>query len=136
MSGRPGAMAPAKSRAEPRGRVVHARFSACELAAITSAAMAADMTISGFLRSLTLEGAGVRPFFSDDDRAVLEVLIFDIRAIGINLNQVARELNRGGRPPDDEILETMLVSQQLIAAALIELRRHASQGAQRQRSVG
>ncbi|MBW6425428.1 plasmid mobilization relaxosome protein MobC [Rhizobium sp. XQZ8] len=135
MWGKTGPVVPAKARGEPRERVVHARFSASELAAITSAATAADMTVSGFLRCLTLEGAGVRPFFSEDDRAVLEVLIFDIRAIGINLNQVGRELNRGGRPPDHEILETMLVSQQLIAAALIELRRHASQGAQRHRRV-
>lgn len=136
MSGRGGPTAPDAKTVQARGKVVHARFSVGELDAITSAAKAADMTVSGFLRSLTLEGAGVQPFFSDDDRAILEVLIFDIRAIGINLNQVARALNRGGRPSDDEILETVMASQRLFAAALIELRRYASRAAQRHRREG
>ncbi|TIT42241.1 MAG: MobC family plasmid mobilization relaxosome protein, partial [Mesorhizobium sp.] len=82
--------------------MVHARVSADEYAAIEKAAKAADMTVSGFFRSLVIEGAGARPFLTEEDRLVMALLLEDMRAIGVNLNQVARALNSGkGVHPSD-----------------------------------
>ena len=119
-----------------RDRVVHARFSTSELERISSAADLAGMTVSGFLRSLVLEGAGVQPFFSDDDRAILDVLVFDIRAIGINLHQISRELNRGRSPASADVASTVTAASQLVAGALIEMRRYATRGGQACRGRG
>lgn len=119
-----------------KDRVVHARFSTVELEKVSAAADLADMTVSGFLRSLVLEGAGVQPFFSDDDRAILDVLVFDIRAIGINLNQISRELNRSGSPAGLEIDSTVTAASQLVAGALLEMRGYAARGGQARRGRG
>lgn len=51
------------------------------------------MSISAFVRSLSLEGAGARPFLNPADRAIIQLLGQDMRAIGNNLNQLARALN-------------------------------------------
>ncbi|TIU20596.1 MAG: MobC family plasmid mobilization relaxosome protein, partial [Mesorhizobium sp.] len=93
-----------EARLEPdrKGRMVHARVSADEYAAIERAAKAADMTVSGFFRSLIIEGAGARPFLTEEERLVMALLLEDMRAIGVNLNQVARALNSGkGVHPSD-----------------------------------
>lgn len=119
-----------------KDRVVHARFSAAELERISAAAKLAGMTVSGFLRSLALEGAGVQPFFSDDDRAILDVLVFDIRAIGVNLNQIARELNRGRSPASADVASTVTAASQLVAGALIEMRGYAARRGQARRGRG
>ena len=84
--------------------MAHIRFSLAEFAAIEAAADDADTTISGFVRSLSLEGAGVRPCLTEADRAVFALLLEDMRAIGGNLNQVARALNGGRSIPAPEIV--------------------------------
>lgn len=95
------------SRAAPKParkeKVAHIRFSPAEFAAIEEAADHADTTISGFVRSLSLEGAGVRPCLTEADRAVFALLLEDMRAIGGNLNQMARALNGGRSIPAPEI---------------------------------
>ncbi|RVP75493.1 plasmid mobilization protein, partial [Sinorhizobium meliloti] len=78
-----------------KDRTLHARVTADEHAAIERAAEGAGMTVSSFFRSLNLEGAGVRPMLTGDDRLVMAALLEDMRMIGINLNQVARALNSG-----------------------------------------
>jgi hypothetical protein len=45
-----------------KDRVAHVRFSPAEFNALEAAASAAGMTVSAFVRSLSMEGAGVRPF--------------------------------------------------------------------------
>ncbi|MBB3135989.1 hypothetical protein FHS26_003736 [Rhizobium pisi] len=120
---------------ERRDRVVHARFSASEIAAITRVSEEAGLTISAFMRSLTLEGAGVRPFFTDDDRAVLDLLLSDMRAIGVNLNQLARVANTGGRIQADQISAQTADIQKIVAVVMIELRSFAARGAQRRRGA-
>jgi hypothetical protein len=75
---------------ERKTRVVHARFSASEIALIDKAAMEAELTVSTFMRSLTLEGAGVKPFFTEADRAILGLLLSDVRALGMKLNRIGR----------------------------------------------
>lgn len=89
------------------------------------------MTVSGFLRSLSLEGAGVRPFFSDADRAVLFLLLSDIKAVGVNLNQLARARNRGETGQLLEEKRTIDDVQRVVAVVLFELQASAERGARR-----
>ena len=120
---------------ERRNHVVHVRFSSPEIIDIERAAEEAGLTLSAFMRSLTLEGAGIRPFFSDDDRFVLGLLLADMRAIGVNLNQIARIANRSGRL-DARVMSSQLTEiQKVIAALLLELRTYASHGGQRRRGA-
>lgn len=121
---------------ERRQRIVHARFSERELAALSESAKAAEMTVSAFLRSLALEGAGVKPFFNDDDRAVLEVLISDMRALGINLNQIARSVNAGRQLMTSDLAGALTDVQRLVAAVVLEMKRFAGRRARRRRGEG
>ena len=116
-----------------KDRVVHARFSVLERAAVDAAATAAGLTVSAFIRSLTLEGAGVHPFLTDEDRAILEMLIADIRALGVNVNQIARFVHATGRYSATELSSELTEVQKLLAAVLLELRRYAARGAHRRR---
>ncbi|MEA1844741.1 plasmid mobilization protein [Agrobacterium tumefaciens] len=104
------------------GRQVNVRFSEAEYQALNAAAQNAGMTVSAFFRSLSLEGAGVRPIFNDKDRAILFLLHEDMRKIGVNLNQVARSLN-AGRVVDPEEVKIALRNVKIIAdEASLELR--------------
>ncbi|WP_341487157.1 plasmid mobilization relaxosome protein MobC [Pararhizobium sp. A13] len=115
-------------RTERKDRVVHARFSATEMARIDDAAASAGLTISAFMRSLTLEGAGVRPFLTPEDRAILGLLLSDLQAVGVNLNQLARAANRRepGRPEAERAV--IADGQRAVAALLLELRSFAARG--------
>lgn len=89
-------MARTRSQASKRKeKVAHIRLSQTEFDALKAAAGAAGLTTSAFIRSLCLEGAGVRPFLGARDRAVLELLANGLRAIGSNLNQIVRAINAG-----------------------------------------
>lgn len=122
--------------ASRKDKVVRTRLSADEYAAIEEAAQAAGMTVSAFLRSLLLEGAGVQPLLSDQDRTVMDLLADEMRAVGTNLNQMTRALNGGGsiRPSD---LETNIGEVQIVVAAVLsELRTLARRAGQRRRGEG
>lgn len=112
-------------------RVVHVRFAVSEHAAVEHAAAAARMTISGFMRSLTLEGAGVRPFLMDEDRTIFDILASDMRAIGVNLNQLARAANRAGQIDAAEVSSTLIDIHKVVAAVVMELRGFSARGARR-----
>ncbi|MCF6110330.1 MobC family plasmid mobilization relaxosome protein [Mesorhizobium muleiense] len=125
-------------RLEPdrKGRMVHARVSADEYAAIEKAAKAADMTVSGFFRSLIIEGAGARPFLTEEERLVMALLLEDMRAIGVNLNQVARAVNSGkGVHPSDVDINLGNV-QRVQAAVMTELRSLAKRAGHKRRGEG
>ncbi|MEY9772176.1 hypothetical protein ABIA14_004517 [Sinorhizobium fredii] len=107
---------------EKKERTVHARITADEYSALEEAAKAADMTVSGFFRSLTLEGAGVRPIMTKDDRLIMAMLLEDMRAIGVNLNQVARALNSGRGVHPSELDINFANVQRVQAAVMTELR--------------
>ncbi|MEY9323441.1 MULTISPECIES: plasmid mobilization protein [Rhizobiaceae] len=117
---------------EKKERTVHARITADEYAALEEAAKAADMTVSGFFRSLTLEGAGVRPIMTKDDRLIMAMLLEDMRMIGVNLNQVARALN-SGRGVDPSELDINLANVQRVQAAVMTELRALSKRAGHQR---
>lgn len=84
-------------------RVAHVRFSPAEFDALQAAASAAGMTVSAFVRSLSMEGAGVRPFLGEGDHLVLGLLAEGMRAIGGNLNQIARAINIGRVPVESDV---------------------------------
>ncbi len=108
--------------------VIRMRVSEDEQAAIQGAAEAAGMTVSAFVRSLSLQGAGVTPFLNADDRKVMRALHDDMRAIGVNLNQVARALNSKKAVHDGEVGMVLSNIERVVKFALLELKGLASRG--------
>ncbi|MBV7518903.1 MobC family plasmid mobilization relaxosome protein [Ensifer sp. ENS12] len=105
-----------------KDRTLHVRVTDDEHAAIEKAAAGAGMTVSSFFRSLNLEGAGVRPILTAEDRLVMAALLEDMRMIGINLNQVARALNNGRGVHPSELDINLENVQRIQAAVMSELR--------------
>ena len=105
-----------------KDRLLNVRVSDAEHAAISEAAKLAGMSVSAFFRSLLLEGAGVRPILTADDRLIMAALLEDMRMIGINLNQVARSLNSGKSVHPSELDINLGNVQRIQAAVLSELR--------------
>jgi hypothetical protein len=112
-----------------KDRVVHIRFSSAEYDALEAAASAARMTVSAFVRSLSMEGAGVRPFLGEGDRLVLGLLADGMRAIGGNLNQIARAINTGTVPIEGGITGSIKDAHSVattLAAELAQMTRRAA----------
>lgn len=108
---------------------MHIRFSASEFDALEKAAKAAGVSLSAFVRSLSLEGAGVRPCFGEMDRAVLALLAESLWAIGKNLNQITRAINRGSIPAEENLASTVRdarVAATTVAAELVDMTRRAA----------
>ena len=112
-------VASAKQR---KGRLINVRVSDAEHSAIEEAAKSAGMSVSAFFRSLLLEGAGVRPILTAEDRLIMAALLEDMRMIGINLNQVARALNAGKGVHPSELDINLGNVQRIQAAVMSELR--------------
>lgn len=83
----------AKKKNPKQSRTVVFRMSEEEHVALKAAAIASGQTTSSFLRNLALEGAGVKPFFSDEDLNILKALVYETRKTGVNINQIARAIN-------------------------------------------
>lgn len=122
--------------ASRKDKVVRMRLSADELAAIERAALAADMTMSAFLRSLLLEGAGVRPFLAEEDRVVMGFLADEMRAVGSNLNQLARAMNSARLGQGADLQASIGEVQIVVAAVLTELRALSKRAGNRRRGEG
>lgn len=105
-----------------KGRLINVRISDAEHSAIEEAAKSAGMSVSAFFRSLLLEGAGVRPILTAEDRLIMAALLEDMRMIGINLNQVARSLNAGKGVHPSELDINLGNVQRIQAAVMSELR--------------
>jgi Mobilization protein NikA len=119
---------PFRAAEERKDKVVHARFSTSEMAAIERAAQNAGLGLSAFMRSLTLEGAGVRPFFTDDDRVILMLLLTGLRSAGVNLNQFARSVNSAEPNRLAGVPDAIGDLQKVVAALMLELRAFAERG--------
>ncbi|WFU05895.1 plasmid mobilization relaxosome protein MobC (plasmid) [Rhizobium sp. CB3171] len=128
IGGRSQNLVSAKARKE---RVVHVRFAVWEHVAVEHAAAAADMTVSGFMRSLALEGAGIQPFLTEDDRTILDILASEMRAIGVNLNQLARAANRAGQVDAAGVSSALINIQKIVVAVAMELRSYGVRAARR-----
>jgi hypothetical protein len=110
-------------------KVAHIRFSPAEFDALEAAASAAKMTISAFVRSLSMEGAGVRPFLGESDRLLLGLLADGMRAIGGNLNQIARAINTGRVPTETDVTGSVKDAHSVattLASELTEMTRRAA----------
>ena len=105
-----------------KGRLINVRVSDAEYSAIEEAAKSAGMSVSALFRSLLLEGAGVRPILTAEDRLIMAALLEDMRMIGINLNQVARSLNAGKGVHPSELDINLGNVQRIQAAVMSELR--------------
>lgn len=104
-----------------RDKVVHIRFSPAEFDALEAAASAAGTTVSAFVRSLSMEGAGVRPFLGEEDRALLTLLADGMRAIGGNLNQITRAINTGKLPTEADVAGSIMDAHSVATALASEL---------------
>ena len=119
-----------------KDRVAHIRFSPTDFDALEAAAASAGVTISAFVRSLAMEGAGVRPFLADGDRAVLDLLADGMRAIGRNLNQIARAINTGKVPADSDVAGSIEDAHGVATALASELAELTRRAAARRRGEG
>jgi hypothetical protein len=123
-------MGGSRSEASKRkDRVAHIRFSPAEFEALETAAASAGMTVSAFVRSLAMEGAGVRPFLGEGDRAVLGLLAEGMRAIGGNLNQIARAINTGKVPAEENVAGSIRDAHGVATALAAELAEMTRQSA-------
>ena len=119
-----------------KNRVAHIRFSPAEFDALEAAAASAGMTISAFVRSLAMEGAGVRPFLGDGDRAMFGLLADGMRAIGGNLNQIARAMNTGKMPAEEAVAGSIKDAHGVATALASELAELTRRAAARRRWEG
>ena len=118
-----------------KGRLINVRVSDAEHSAIEEAAESAGMSVSAFFRSLLLEGAGVRPILTAEDRLIMAALLEDMRMIGINLNQVARSLNAGKGVHPSELDINLGNVQRIQAAVMSELRTLSRRAGHERRGV-
>ena len=114
-------------------RQVNIRFSDVEYAALEAASVEAGMTLSAFVRSLSLEGAGVRPFLTDQDRILFGILVEHMRKVGVNLNQVARSLNSGRVVHPEEVMASLRNVQLATTGVSVELRSAAKRAGRMRR---
>ncbi|NGO55872.1 plasmid mobilization protein [Allomesorhizobium camelthorni] len=117
-------------------KVAHIRFSPAEFDALEAAASAAGMTVSAFVRSLSIEGAGVRPFLGEGDRLVLGLLADGMRAIGGNLNQIARAINTGRAPVESDVAGSIRDAHSVATALAAELAEMTRRSAAARRGEG
>lgn len=87
------------------------------------------MTVSAFVRSLSMEGAGVRPFLGEQDHAVLRLLADGMRAVGGNLNQIARAINTGRLAANGDVTGSIKDAHSIaitLASELAEMTRRSA----------
>jgi hypothetical protein len=112
---------PAAIKRTRKEKVAHIRFSQDEFRAVEAAAARAGLSVSAFVRSLSLEGAGLRPFLSEADRAIIGLLGRYMLAIGNNLNQVARAINAGRSVGTSDIAKAIADAQAVVNTVAVEL---------------
>ncbi|WP_149341810.1 mobilization protein [Neorhizobium sp. P12A] len=122
--------------------IIHTRFSASEALAVDLAAKQAGMTVSAFLRSLALEGAGVEPFLNDDDRLIFDLLFQELRNVRLDLNAMTRMAHRDGakesereNESESEALRFLIELRAVVAAIGIEVKRLAGNGRGKRRRM-
>jgi hypothetical protein len=112
---------PAAIKSTRKEKVAHIRLSQDEFCAVETAAERAGLSVSAFVRSLSLEGAGLRPFLTETDRAIIGLLARDMRAIGSNLNQVARAINAGRSVGASDVANVVADARAVANTVVVEL---------------
>lgn len=125
---------PAAIKSTRKEKVAHIRFSQDEFCAVEAAAERAGLSVSAFIRSLSLEGAGLRPFLTEADRAIIGLLARDMRAIGSNLNQVARAINAGRSVGASDVANVVADARAVANTVLVELADMTQRAATARRS--
>ncbi len=99
-----------------KDKVIHARLSEDEYLAFRAYCAEHSLTASEAFRRFAREAAGFGPTFDGDVREAIREYSRQLRAIGVNLNQIARILN-SGRTPDYPTLKAGigLLTKELIA---------------------
>ncbi|MFN7102091.1 MAG: plasmid mobilization protein [Pseudorhizobium sp.] len=119
----------------PKSKVVHMRLDPAEFTRTETAARDAGMTVSAFIRSLTLEGAGVCPFFTEEDHLLLGAIMIDLKSVRASLQLLLRSEPRaeGLRPVDEQaVIEDV---QRVVAALCFEIGFFARQAIHRRRGA-
>ena len=123
-------------RSSRRLKVAHIRYSPAEYAAVKDAADRAGCTVSGFLRLLSLEGAGVEPFLSKSDGAIFRLLGDDVSTMASDLNSVARAINVGRYPNVADVAKLVMDAQAAAKTVGAELTSMLKRQAARRRGDG
>lgn len=90
---------PLVSKARIKDQVLHTRLSRDERAAFRAFRDENGLTSSEVLRRLARQAAGFRPTYDGETREAILEYARQLKAIGTNINQIARILN-SGRTPD------------------------------------
>lgn len=126
----------ASGRSNRRVKVAHIRYSPGEFMAVKDAADRAGCTVSGFLRLLSLEGAGVEPFLSEADGAIFRLLSDDISTMARDLNAVARAINVGRPPNAGDVAKLVMDGQSAAMTVAAEFAAMLKRQAARRRVKG
>ena len=87
---------PKKQPHEARSKITHTRMTDAEYVHVEQQARIAGVTVSDYIRQRTLKGTVTVPQGRAD-----AAMLMEINRIGVNLNQIAHTLNRGGDVPHD-----------------------------------
>lgn len=83
------------SKARIKDQVLHTRLSSDESAAFRAFCDDNGLTSSEVLRRLARQAAGFGPTYDGEVREAIREYARQLRAIGVNINQIARILNSG-----------------------------------------
>lgn len=82
---------------------------------LSAAAASASMSESAYIRAV-LSGRGVTIVQIPIDGARLDALMRELKKSGTNLNQIARWVNRGGKPAPGELAAAMAAHRAVVDA--------------------
>lgn len=106
---------PTKAEADKRGKIVSFRVTPEEHAALSVKAAASGVVISDFARAAALSrSVKPRPAKAAADPAFF-ALAKELRPIGVNLNQLARQGNIGVRDIQDRLHHTLMMVEEILA---------------------
>jgi uncharacterized protein (DUF885 family) len=118
---------------ETRSDVIKVRLQPTERARFAAECKAHNVTESEGLRRLVRAASGLGPTFDGEAKAAIEELSAQTRAVGVNLNQIARAMNQGLVPADatlrkvlEDIAETIDGYDQLFVSMVARSRKLAA----------
>ncbi|SDR63413.1 mobilisation protein (MobC) [Rhizobiales bacterium GAS113] len=76
-----------------------------ERRAVLALARDEDVTVSDYIRRLVRASVGLGPTLDGEDRALMIAVRGELRAIGVNLNQIARAMNTGLVPSNKHLAQ-------------------------------
>ncbi|MFN7027467.1 MAG: plasmid mobilization protein [Pseudorhizobium sp.] len=118
-----------------KSRVIHFRMDPAEWVRVEAAARDAGMTVSAFMRSLTLEGAGVDPFFTEEDQLLWHEIMTDLKSVRASLHLILRSQSNAGdgrTAQEQAVIEDV---QRVVAALCVEISFFAHRAVRRRREV-